>query len=291
MEQEPTQPSHQLPLRKVNHTMQWTPNHHHLIPHFFHLKHTKATKSNLRHTTNHTTTPQPTIPTFTSITDNIPFISSTDNISPSSSTNHLPSTKQYQPQVKTKANPQPLPLPQFQGHQQQTDAFPTHGTILKITGGSNTDFGSKRQRRDYYREVNHVVVKCPITQTKWSHTLITFSTQDVNLTSFPHTDAMVFTIHIDQWDVSKILVDNGSQAVILFLSTLEKVGYKKKQLKEPMKPPLWLWWKKNQARRSNNITHLIWHPKKFMNRIRNLRCCRYAISLQCHFWPGLIEHL
>jgi hypothetical protein len=63
MEQEPTQPSHQLPLRKVNHTMQWTPNHHHLIPHFFHLKQTKATKSNLRHTTNHTTTPnQPSPP-------------------------------------------------------------------------------------------------------------------------------------------------------------------------------------------------------------------------------------
>jgi hypothetical protein len=46
---------------------------------------------------------------------------------------------------------------------------------------------------------------------------------------------MVLTVHIDRWDVSKILVDNGSQAEILFLSTFEKMGYDKKQLKEPMK--------------------------------------------------------
>jgi hypothetical protein len=38
------------------------------------------------------------------------------------------------------------------------------------------------------------------------------------------------TVHIDQWDVSKILVNNGSQVEILFLSTFMK------HLKEPMEP-------------------------------------------------------
>jgi hypothetical protein len=47
---------------------------------------------------------------------------------------------------------------------------------------------------------------------------------------------MVLIIHIDRWDVSKILVNNGSQAGILFLSTFEKMCYDKKQLKEPLKP-------------------------------------------------------
>jgi hypothetical protein len=84
--------------------------------------------------------------------------------------------------------------------------------------------------------VNHVAIEGPITQTKWSHILIIFFAQDVNLTSFPHIDAMVLTVHIDWWDVSKILVDNGSQAKILFLSTFEKMGYDKKRLKELMKP-------------------------------------------------------
>jgi hypothetical protein len=81
---------------------------------------------------------------------------------------------------------------------------------------------------DYYREVNHVAIEGPITQTKWSHIPINFSAKDVNLTSFPHIDTMVVTVHIDQRDASKILIDNGSQAEILFLSTFEKIGYDKK---------------------------------------------------------------
>jgi hypothetical protein len=51
---------------------------------------------------------------------------------------------------------------------------------------------------------------------------ITFSAQDMNLASFPHTDVMVLTVHIDRWDVTKILVDNGSQPKILFLSAFKK---------------------------------------------------------------------
>jgi hypothetical protein len=50
---------------------------------------------------------------------------------------------------------------------------------------------------------------------------ITFSAQDVNLALFPHTDAMVLTVHIDQWDVTKILIDNDSEAEILFLSAFK----------------------------------------------------------------------
>jgi hypothetical protein len=100
------------------------------------------------------------------------------------------------PQIKNEANPPPQPLPQNQEHQQQSEAFPTHDTILIITGGSNTNSNSKQQRRDYYRKVNHVAVEGTITQIKWSHIPITFSTQDVNLTSLPHTNAMVLIVHM-----------------------------------------------------------------------------------------------
>jgi hypothetical protein len=91
------------------------------------------------------------------------------------------------PQVKIKTNPPPYPPPppQIQEPPQQTDAFPTHGTILIITGGSNTDFDTKRQDCYYYRQVNRVAIECPITQTKWSHMPITFSSQDVKLAWFP----------------------------------------------------------------------------------------------------------
>jgi hypothetical protein len=147
-----------------------------------------------------------------------------------------PALSNTPPQVKTKANPQPSPPPQIQESQHENEAFPTHGIILTITGGSNTDFDTKQQHQDYNREVNHVAIESPITQTKWSHIPITFSTQDVNLASFPHTNAMVLTVHIDRWDVSRIIIDNGNQVEILFLSTFEKISYNKKQLKEPMKP-------------------------------------------------------
>jgi hypothetical protein len=90
------------------------------------------------------------------------------------------------------------PPPQAREPPPQTDTFPTHGTILMIPRGSNTDFDTKRQRRDYYKQVNHVVVEGPITQTKWSHIPITFTTQDINLASFLHTDTMVITVHIDR---------------------------------------------------------------------------------------------
>jgi hypothetical protein len=42
--------------------------------------------------------------------------------------------------------------------------------------------------------------------------------------------------HYSRWDVTRILVDNNSQAEILFLPAFKKMGYDCKQLKEPTKP-------------------------------------------------------
>jgi hypothetical protein len=42
------------------------------------------------------------------------------------------------------------------------------------------------------------------------------------------TDAMVITVHIDKWDVTKILINNGSQAKILFLVAFNKMGFDRK---------------------------------------------------------------
>jgi hypothetical protein len=97
-------------------------------------------------------------------------------------------------------------------------------------------FENKRHRREDYHQVNHVAIKSPITRTKWSYVSITFSQDDIKLVSFPHIDAMVITTHIDKWDVTRVLVDNGSQAKILFLSTFEQMGFDRKQLKEASNP-------------------------------------------------------
>jgi hypothetical protein len=47
---------------------------------------------------------------------------------------------------------------------------------------------------------------------------------------------MIITVHIDRWDITKILIDNGSQAKILFLTAFDKMGFDWKQLKESTKP-------------------------------------------------------
>jgi hypothetical protein len=76
-------------------------------------------------------------------------------------------------------------------------------------------------------------------QTKWLHMAITFTKADIKLVSFPHIDAMVITTHIDKWDVTRVLVENGSQAEILFLSTFEKT------IERSIEAVVWFWWKKN----------------------------------------------
>jgi hypothetical protein len=139
-------------------------------------------------------------------------------------------------QNKLETNPPPPSPLQIHEPPQQIDNFPTHDTILTITGSSNTDFDNKRQRRDYYKQGNHVTIEGPIMKMKWSHIPIIFSAQDINLASLPHTDVLVIIVHIDRWNITRILVDNGSQVEILFLSAFEKMGYDRKQLKEPMKP-------------------------------------------------------
>jgi hypothetical protein len=50
---------------------------------------------------------------------------------------------------------------------------------------------------------------------------------------------MVTIGHIDRWDVTKILTHNGSRAKILFLATFDKMGFDRKQLKEPSKRLYW----------------------------------------------------
>jgi hypothetical protein len=79
---------------------------------------------------------------------------------------------------------------------------------------------------------------------------------------------MVIISHIDKWDVTRVLVDNGSQAEILFLSNFEQMVFSKKQLKEASKPLYGF-----------QCSH--W--------VHNLRCGGHELYLQCLFWRGLLN--
>jgi hypothetical protein len=107
-----------------------------------------------------------------------------------------------------------------------------------ITGGSSTDFDTKRQKRDHYRSINHVAITGPVVQTKWSHVPLTFNARDVDLRSAPHIDAMVINCSVAGWDLHKVLVDNGSQADIIFLHAFDRMGISHSLLK-PSDNPLY----------------------------------------------------
>jgi hypothetical protein len=75
-------------------------------------------------------------------------------------------------------------------------------------------------------------------QTKWSHVPLTFDARDVDLRSAPHIDAMVINCSVAGWDLHKVLVDNGSQADIIFLHAFDRMGISHSLLK-PSDNPLY----------------------------------------------------
>jgi len=52
---------------------------------------------------------------------------------------------------------------------------------------------------------------------------ITFSEYDALIVHFPYNDALIVTMHIDSYRVSKILVDSNSSVNILYGSALSRI--------------------------------------------------------------------
>jgi hypothetical protein len=109
---------------------------------------------------------------------------------------------------------------------------------------------------------------------------ITFSTEDIHLAFFLHTDAMVIIVHIDRWDVTRILVDNASQAEVLFLSAFDKMGYDRRQLNESTKPLYGFGGKRIELVGVITLPVSFVTQKKSKNRKYHLRCRRHALPIQ-----------
>jgi hypothetical protein len=110
------------------------------------------------------------------------------------------------------------------------NALPTFSMIMPIVGGSSLEFENKMQRRNYFRQVHNILVDGLVNKTQWSHMPITFSEQDINLVSYPHSDGMVIEENIQGWTIGKILVDTSSSANIIFSSTFDRMNIKRNLL-------------------------------------------------------------
>jgi hypothetical protein len=115
-------------------------------------------------------------------------------------------------------------------------ALPTIGMILPIAGGSLMEFQTKKQKKDHLCLVNNVGVQGPAKYTDWSRVPITF-TEDLQLESYPHTDEMVIKTNIAAWEISRVLIDTGSSADIIFANTFDQMKLSRNQL-QPSESPL-----------------------------------------------------
>ena len=59
---------------------------------------------------------------------------------------------------------------------------------------------------------------------KWTGELITLIEKNAQGTQFPHNDVVVVNLNIANYDVRRILIDNGSSTDILFYDAFSKMG-------------------------------------------------------------------
>ncbi|XP_022883875.1 uncharacterized protein LOC111400717 [Olea europaea var. sylvestris] len=109
---------------------------------------------------------------------------------------------------------------------------PTAGTINIIVRRMASRRDSSSRRRQYARQ--------PPTISKsdlGSIEDITFGARDLEGISFPHDNALVISAIIANFEVKRILIDNGSTANVLSHEAFDQMGISTEQLK-PIKTPL-----------------------------------------------------
>ena len=105
------------------------------------------------------------------------------------------------------------------------------------------------------RQVHHPAIEGPHKNSQWSHIPVTFDSMDRKLKDYPHTDAMVIETNLADWAVTRILVDTGSSADILFASTFDNMKLDKNLL-QPAGRPLY-GFKGKQVEAIGKITLLV----------------------------------
>ena len=92
------------------------------------------------------------------------------------------------------------------------------------------EFQTKKQKKDHLRLINNIAVQGPACYTDWSKTPIIFSEQDLQLESYPHTDAMVIKANIVGWEINRVLIDSGSSTYIIFVNVFDQMKLSRSQL-------------------------------------------------------------
>ncbi|KAK3042622.1 hypothetical protein RJ639_000874 [Escallonia herrerae] len=106
------------------------------------------------------------------------------------------------------------------------------GVINTISGRIAAGGSSGQGRKAYVREVLTTVGPLTKKQKKEPAQTISFSDDDVGDTRIPHDDPLVVTLRVGNFDVKRILVDNGSSAEVLFYEAFQRMNIPSDRLRK-----------------------------------------------------------
>lgn len=108
---------------------------------------------------------------------------------------------------------------------------PLVGDIQMIVEGATYVGSSKKARKTYLQMVQSVQSIGSSPKATWRNSpSIGFSEEDARRFHHPHDDALVVSILAGDYNIHRVLVDNGSSADILYYPTFQQMGIAKERL-------------------------------------------------------------
>ena len=107
-----------------------------------------------------------------------------------------------------------------------------------IVGGTTGAGSSKKARKTYLRTVHSVQLTGSVPKMpRIDNPVINFSEDDARRLHHPHDDALVVSLQIGDYNMHRVLVDNGNSADILYYPAFQQMRIDKERL-SPMNAPL-----------------------------------------------------
>ena len=100
-----------------------------------------------------------------------------------------------------------------------------------IVGGTAVTGSSKKARKTYLRMVQNVQLTGTVPRIAQRESpTIGFLEEDVRRLHHPHDDALVVSIWIEDYNMHRVLIDNGSSADILYYSAFQQMEISRERL-------------------------------------------------------------
>ena len=112
------------------------------------------------------------------------------------------------------------------------------GDIRMIVGGTETFTSSKKAQKTYLKTVHNVQLTSTMPKmVRIDNLVVGFSEEDARRLHHPHDDAIVVSLRVKDYNMHRVLVDNGSLANILYYPTFQQMRIDREQL-IPVNAPL-----------------------------------------------------